>query len=222
MMKVNYNQFKKWILHPIMMGLLAVGTIVYKTETSFSLTNPAIAAEVVSLEKSTPKPARKEQAIYRSDRFHFQFSYSLPDFVVDNNITTPNNNVNSPLTAVDIWTHKHAEKIRAGEYAGGTEYPANVRIAVYTNRGKLPLQKWVKQNNDFYAPREFKTAKIAAQTGFKFKSSGLYENEHVTFISPKDSRIIVITISKTGYGNNDAIYQRAYQQVVNSFTFLNR
>ncbi|WP_414571669.1 hypothetical protein [Nostoc sp. CCY 9925] len=220
MMKVNYNQFKKWILHPMIMGLLAVGTIVYKTETSFSLTNPAIAAEVVSLEKSTPKPARKEQAIYRSDRFGFQFSYSLRDFAINNKIASPYNNPNSRLAAIDIWTHKHAQKIRAGEYAGGTEYPANVRVSVYRNYSKLPLQKWVQQDNDFSATREFKTAKIAGQRGLKFKSSGLYENEHLAFISPKGPRIIVITISKTGYGNNDAIYERAYQQVVNSFTFF--
>lgn len=219
-MVINYN-VKKWILHPMMMGLLAVVTIACKTEMNFSLTNPAT-AEVVSLEKSTPKPARKEHGIYKSDRFRFQFSYSLRDFVIDNKITTPNNNVNSPLAAIDIWTRKHAEKIRAGEYEGGTEYPANVRISVYNNRSKLPLQKWIQKNNEFSATREFKTAKIAGQTGLKFKSSGLYENEHVAFINPKDSRIIAITISKTGYGNNDAIYERAYQQVVNSFTLLNR
>lgn len=219
-MVIKYN-VKKWILHPIMMGLLAVVTIACKTEMNFSLTNPAT-AEVVSLEKSTPKPARKEHSIYKSDRFGFQFSYSLRDFVIDNKITTPNNNVNSPLTAIDIWTRKHAEKIRAGEYEGGTEYPANVRVSVYNNRSKLPLQKWIQKNNEFSATREFKTAKIAGQTGLKFKSSGLYENEHIAFINPKDSRIIAITISKTGYGNNDAIYERAYQQVVNSFTLLNR
>ncbi|BAY77006.1 hypothetical protein NIES25_34640 [Nostoc linckia NIES-25] len=220
-MEVKYNELKKWILHPMMMGLLAVITIACKTEMNFSLINSAT-AEVVSLEKSTPKPARKEHGIYRSDRFRFEFSYSQRDFAIDNKITTPNNNVNSPLAAVDIWTRKHAEKIRAGEYEGGTEYPANVRVSVYNNRSKLPLQKWIKQNNEFSAPREFKTAKIASQSGFKFKSSGLYENEHIAFINPKDSRIIVITISKTGYGNNDAIYERAYQQVVNSFTLLNR
>jgi len=220
-MEVKYNELKKWILHPMMMGLLAVVTIACKTEMNFSLTNQAT-AEVVSLEKSTPKPARKEHGIYKSDRFGFEFSYSLQDFVIDNKITTPNNNVNSPLTAIDIWTRKHAEKIRAGEYEGGTEYPANVRISVYNNRSKLPLQKWIQKNNEFSATREFKTAKIAGQTGLKFKSSGLYENEHIAFINPKDSRIIAITISKTGYGNNDAIYERAYQQVINSFTLLNR
>ncbi|MDZ8185411.1 MAG: hypothetical protein RMX96_11225 [Nostoc sp. ChiSLP02] len=221
-MEVKYNELKKWILRPMMMGLLVAGTIASKAEINFSLANPAMAAQVVSLEKSTPQPARKEHGIYQSDRFRFQFSYSLQDFVIDNKITTPNNNVNSPLATVDIWTHKHAQKIRAGEYEGGTEYPANVRVSVYKNPARLNLQKWVKQSNDFSLPREFKTAKIAGQSGFKFKSSGLYENEHVAFISPKDSRIIVVTISKTGYGNNDAIYERAYQQVVNSFTFLNR
>jgi hypothetical protein len=80
----------------------------------------------------------------------------------------------------------------------------------------------VKQSNQFTGSRDFKPAKIAGQTGIKFQSSGLYEHENVVFISPKDSRIIVVSLSKTGYGNNDAIYRRAYQQVVNSFIFFNR
>ncbi len=218
---INDKQFQKWILHPVLMGLVAAGAIAYNFEANSALTNQASAKEVVSLKKSTPKPVSQDQAIYRSDRFRFQFGYSLKDFVVDNKISTPSNNVDTPLIAVDIWTHKHAQRIRSGGYEGGTEYPANVRVSVYSNSRKLPLQKWVKQSNQFVATREFKTAKIAGQSGVKFKSSGLYENEHVIFISPKDSRIIVVSISKTGYGNDDAIYQRAYQQIVNSFRFIN-
>ncbi|WP_235526417.1 hypothetical protein [Nostoc piscinale] len=112
------------------------------------------------------------------------------------------------------------KKIRAGAYEGGTEYPANVQVTVYNNPRKFSLQQWVKQSNQFSVTRDFKSAKIAGQTGVKFQSSGLYENENVAFISPKDSRIIVVSLSKTGNSNNDALYRQAYQQLVNSFMFL--
>ncbi|BBD59047.1 hypothetical protein NIES2109_18260 [Nostoc sp. HK-01] len=219
-MQVDYKQIQQLILPPILMSLIAVGTLACQSKISSSPSSQTIATSVVSLEKSTPKAVAQVPGIYRSDRFRFRFSYSTKDFVIDNKISTPRNNVASPLASVDIWTKQHAQKIRAGAYNGGTEYPANVQVAVYNNPRKFSLQQWVKQSNEFTGSRDFKSAKIAGQTGVKFQSSGLYENENVAFISPKDSRIIVVSLSKTGYGNNDAIYRQAYQQVVNSFTFL--
>jgi hypothetical protein len=213
-MQVESKQLKKWILHPVLISLAAVGIACQSTISSPPISQ-AIAKEIV-VEKSTAKPGT-----YRSDRFHFRFSYDPKEFVIDNKISTPTNNVDSPLVAVDIWTKQHAQKIRAGAYEGGTEYPANVQVAVYDNPRKLPLQKWVQQSNQFTGSQNFKPAKIAGQTGIKFQSSGLYEHENVVFISLKDSRIIVVSLSKNG-GNNDAIYRRAYQQVVNSFAFVNK
>ncbi|OUL34810.1 hypothetical protein BV372_13255 [Nostoc sp. T09] len=218
-MKVNYKQLQKRILHSLLMSLVAAGAIACISEVNSTLTKSAIAKEVVSLD--VPKPVPPDQVGYRS-RLGFGFGYSLNSFVVEEKIVSRTNNVNSPLGTVDIWTKKHAQKIRAGEYAGGTEYPANVRVSVYRNSRKLPLQKWVKQSNQFVATSEFKTAKIAGQTGIKFKSSGLYENENIVFARPKDLRIIVVTLSKTGSGNDDANYQRAYQQLVESFRFINK
>ncbi|AFY48243.1 hypothetical protein Nos7524_2401 [Nostoc sp. PCC 7524] len=215
-MKVDYKQIQKWIVQPVLIGVVTVGAIAYQAEVSFA-SHGAIAAS-----KSTPKPVSQNQAIYRSDRFRFQFSYSVQDFAIDNQLSTPRNNVNSPLATIDIWTKNHAQKIRAGEYEGGTEYPANVHITINNNPRKLSLQNWVKQSNQFSATRNFQSARMAGQRGIKFQSSGLYENEHVAFVSPRDSRIIVLTLSKTGYGNNDAIYRQAYQQVINSFAFFNR
>jgi hypothetical protein len=219
-MKVNYQQLQKWILHPVLIGLVAVGAIACKSEVNSSLTKSAIAKEVASLEKSAPKPVPPDQTGYRS-RLGFSFGYSLNSFAIEEKISNSKNNINFPLGTIDIWTKKHAQQIRAGEYAGGTEYPANVRISVYNNRRKLPLQKWVQQSNQFVATREFKTAKIAGRNGIKFKSSGLYENEHVVFAHPKNSRIIVVTLSQTGSGDDDALYQTAYKQIVNSFSLIN-
>jgi hypothetical protein len=220
-MQVKSKQLKKWLLHPVLISLVAVGAIACQSKVSSSPNNQAIAREVISLKKSTPKPVAQNQGTYRSDRYHFRFSYSGKDFVIDNKISTPRNNVDAPLAAIDIWTKQQAQKIRAGAYEGGTEYPANVQVNVYNNPRKLSLQKWVQQSNQFTGSRDFKPAKIAGQPGIKFQSSGLYEHENVVFVSPKDARIIVISLSKNG-GNNDAIYRRAYQQVINSFAFFNK
>ncbi|MBD2342581.1 hypothetical protein [Anabaena subtropica] len=207
----------KPVLNSILMGLVIVGAMSYKPGIASSVTPE----EAARLEASTATIASQSQGVYRSDRFLFRFTYSSKDFVIDNNISTPSNGIDAPLAALDIWTKQHAQKIRAGAYEGGTEYPANVSIRVYNNPKKLALQQWVKQSNQFTMSRDFKIARIAGKTGIKFQSSGLYENESVVFINPKDSRIIVVSLSKNGT-NNDAIYRRAYQQIANSFTFVNR
>ncbi|WP_192881583.1 hypothetical protein [Nostoc sp. CENA543] len=210
-MQAHNKQLHKLIVYPLLIALVTVGAIA----------SASTANTVAPNSTTTPKQSVKNQGIYRSDRFKFQFSYSTKDFVIDNKISTPRNPTDSPLASIDIWTKNHAQKLRNGEYAGGTEYPANVSITINNNPKKLPLQRWVQQSNQFSATRDFKAARIAGQTGIKFQSSGLYEDENVAFVNPRDGRIIVIKLSKTNYGNNDAIYRQAYQQVINSFTLLN-
>ena len=61
---------------------------------------------------------------------------------------------------------------------------------------------------------------VAGQRAIAFQSSGLYENEHVVFASPDGSQIVTVTFSKINYGDRDAIYQKAFEQVRNSFTFV--
>ncbi|BAT54758.1 unknown protein [Nostoc sp. NIES-3756] len=212
-MQVDYKR----IVNPILMGLIVIGAMSYKPVIASS----SITKEDVRLEKSTPKTVAQNQGVYRSDRYKFRFTYPSRDFVIDRNISTPSNTVGSALATIDIWTKQQAQKIRAGAYEGGTEYPPNVNVRVYNNPKKLPLQNWVKQSNQFSQTRDFRTARIAGQTGIKFNSDGLYASENVVFVNPRDSRIIVIAFSKIG-GNNDVIYRRAYQQVVNSFAFVNR
>lgn len=206
----------KRIVNPILMGLVVVGAMSHKPVVASSLT----AREAVRLEKSTPKTVAQNQGVYRSDRFRFRFTYPQ-DFVIDRNISTPSNGVGAPLAAIDIWTKQHAQKIRTGAYEGGTEYPANVSVRVFNNPQKLALQKWVQQSNQFSQTRDFRTARIAGKTGIKFQSDGLYASENVIFVNPRDSRLIVISLFKIGT-NNDAVYRRAYQQVINSFAFVNR
>jgi len=199
------------------MGLVIVGATSDKPGLASSVT----LEEGAKLEIPTPTIVSQSQGVYRSDRFLFRFTYSSKDFVIDNDISTPSNGIDAPVEALDIWTKQHAQEIRAGAYEGGTEYPANVSIRVYNNTKKLSLQQWVKQSNQFTMSRDFKIARIAGKTGIKFQSSGLYESESVVFMNPKDTQIIVVSLSKNST-NDDAVYRRAYQQIVNSFIFVNR
>ncbi|PMB18539.1 hypothetical protein CEN40_14730 [Fischerella thermalis CCMEE 5205] len=208
------QRLKKWVLNPAALGLIVTTTIACQPQSLPKVTsseNPIPAANLVS----------QKQAIYRSDRYGFQFSYSPKDFVVDEKTNKPSSKDNL-LTTIDIWTQQHAKKIRSGAYAGGTEYPANVSVRVYKNPQNLPLQKWVQQSNQFGITRDFKNTKIAGKNAIAFQSSGLYENENIIFSIPRSSHMIVITFAKTNYGNNDAIYKKAFDQVVNTFTFVGK
>ncbi|WP_315790270.1 hypothetical protein [Fischerella sp. JS2] len=212
-MIAHYQRLKKWVLHPVVLGLIITTTIACQSQSLPKVTS-----------SETPLPATKivsQQAIYQSDRYGFQFSYSPKDFVVDEKTNKPSSKDNL-LTTIDIWTQQHAKKIRSGAYEGGTEYPTNVSVRVYRNPQKLPLHKWVQQSNQFGITRDFKNTKIAGKNAIAFQSSGLYENENIVFPSPRSTDIIVIQFAKINYGNNDAIYKKVFEQVVNTFTFVGK
>lgn len=212
----HYKPLPKWILHAVLLSSVTVVAIGCQPQSPIVNSSPTNSVEV-----STPKPVSQSQAIYRSDRFNFQFSYSAKDFVVDTP-SIPANEQNSTLANIEIWTQEDGQAIRSGKYEGGTEYPPNVRVTVFGNPQNLPLGKWVQQKNNFAAPGEFKNATIAGQNAIAFQSEGLYANKHIAFNSPDDSQIIVVTFSDVNNVGNDSIYQRAFQDVVNSFTFVNK
>ncbi|MDL5056234.1 hypothetical protein [Geitlerinema calcuttense] len=160
------------------------------------------------------------RGIYQSDRFDFQFSYPSDEFTIDETLTAPNNGAASSLATVDIWTKEHAQKIKSGAYEGGAEYPANVSITVSENPQNLSLRAWVEQSNQFSITRDFQDTTVAGQSAIAFQSSGLYENDHLVFANPDRSEIVTVTFSKIDYGNHDATYQKAFEQVKRSFTFV--
>lgn len=162
----------------------------------------------------TPAPVSSAQNVYRNDLLGFEFRYPEKDFVVDPLTKVPPSEAGQ-IATIEIWTKEHYQKLKAGAYKGGTEYPANVQVAVYQNPKKLDLQNWVQQNNRFAAPQQFKMTPISGQTGITFQSSGLYEHEHLAFRS--NDAITLITLSKTGYGNNDATYRAAFDQIIRTF-----
>lgn len=221
---VTYNKsLKKWVLQPVLLSLVALSAIACQQNSPQPLPSESPASDssnVITPPAKSPQPTSSNKGIYRSDRFDFQFSYASDEFVIDEALATPANNVDSPLETIDIWTENHAQKIRAGEYEGGTEYPANVSVTVSENLQNLSLREWVEQSNQFAIPSEFQNTTVAGQSAIAFQSSGLYENENVVFTSPDKSQIITVTFSKINYGDHDAIYQKAFEQVKGSFAFV--
>ncbi|WP_016953491.1 hypothetical protein [Anabaena sp. PCC 7108] len=211
-MKVNIQNIYKWFFSPVSVGVLTVITIASSPSLSFGAATTNISSPTTSR-----KLVAQNEGNYRNNTFKLRFNYSTKDFVLDHKTTRPSSNLN--LLVIDLWNKKHAQKIKAGAYEGGAEYPANAQVRVYYNPRRLSLQNWVKQSQDFAAPKKFSNVKIAGQNALQFESSGLYENKHTVLINPKNSNIIVISLSQIGSGNDDAIYRKGYQQVLQSLRF---
>jgi hypothetical protein len=210
----NSQLIQKRLRQFFALSLIAGSTIACQAPSS-------IVAAPIPIQSSTT------QGTYRNPQLGFEFSYPKQNFVVDSKTQVPPNDpalsqaVSAELrfALIEIWTNQHYQKIKAGAYEGGTEYPANVQVAVYQNPKKLELQNWVKQSDRFSVATQFKSVTVAKRPGIAFRSSGLYEHEHFAFKSDK-ARIVLITLSKTGYGSNDAIYRTAFDQIVRSFRLL--
>lgn len=206
-----YQVPQKGILFFIALGVMA-GTTIACQPQSLTNQNEAASSPTVSVQPS-PK-----QGIYRNDRLGFQFRYPQKNFVIDASTKVPPIEP-SLIAAIEVWTQQHYDKIKSGAYEGGTEYPANVQIAVYQNPQKLQLQQWIQQSNRFASPKDFTETTVAGRSGVAFQSTGLYEHEHVA-IQADQAQIILITLSKIGYGNQDATYRTAFDQIVRSFQLL--
>ncbi|MBK1987724.1 hypothetical protein A0J48_009275 [Sphaerospermopsis aphanizomenoides BCCUSP55] len=211
-MKISYNRN----IHKLLFSSASIVAVTAIAITSSSSPSFSYASTNVAPKTSTEKLVAYNLSVYRSN-FGFKFNYSSKDFVVSQK--TNRGGSNSSLAIVNIWTKEHNRKIQAGAYEGGTEYPANVQVTVSKNPQRLPLLTWIQQNQNFAATRNFKTAKIANKNAIQFESSGLYEHKHIAVVNPKNSQIIVVTLAQVGSGNNDAVYRRAYEQVIQSLSF---
>ncbi|BAS56934.1 MULTISPECIES: hypothetical protein [Leptolyngbya] len=199
--------FQKWILSSVVLSLIAGTTIACETKSPTIENSP----------ENSPTPAAQvaSAGVYRNDRLGFEFRYPEKNFVVDPQTKVPPTE-ELTIATIEIWTQQQYQKLKAGAYEGGTEYPANVQVAVYQNPKQLDLQNWVAQNNRFSAPKQFKPTTIAGRSGIAFQSSGLYEHEHIAFRSA-DREITLITLAKIGDSNNDSAYQTAFDQIIRSF-----
>jgi hypothetical protein len=203
----------KFLVSPVSVVLLATVAVSATSVPSFGATNTNIEAQT----NSKINLIAQNQGSYRNSTFRLKFNYPRQEFVLDPLTTKPSSNLN--LLVLDFWKKKHAQKIKSGAYQGGAEYPANVQVKIYYNPRKLSLQNWVKQSQDFAAPKKFSNVKIAGQNALQFESSGLYEHKNVALVNPKNSHIIVVSLAQVGSGYDDPAYRRVYQQVINSLGF---
>ncbi|HYW17799.1 MAG TPA: hypothetical protein VE956_00555 [Nodularia sp. (in: cyanobacteria)] len=219
-MAVHPKQIQKLIVKSVPIIVVAAIAIIGQSSSLVidSSTKATSIHEVAASPRPTPTSPARNQTRYRSQRLGFEFQYSGKDFVVNDAVSLKNSS-NSILAIIDIWTQEHAQKIRAGAYEGGTEYPANVNITIYKNPKRLPLQRWLQQSQEFVAASKLKNTKVAGQNAVQFESTGLYEHKKVAFLHPKNANVIVFNLAQDGNKKNEAKYQALYKQMISSFTF---
>ncbi len=164
---------------------------------------------------STPSPPRTTRTtvdhygIIWQSPLGFQFTYPM-GFVVQAE-EWPDTGATGVKRMV-IWTQKDFETLpsRLGQ---GTEYPPNVEIRVYRRSTGEDLQRWISNHQDFLQPQDFQQANVAGRAAIAFKSTGLYEFEHIAVVNPAGDRIIVISWAK------EADYEPAFRQIVSTLQF---
>lgn len=222
-MKTGFERMNRWVLYVLVFAGIVPGIIACQAEslTANSTEIDPVSTDTVSTSASpTPEPVLQSLAIYQNLNFGFQFNYSLDEFVVNESKINWGTEEDKNRTVINIWTQKHAQAIQSGFYEQGTEYPANVQITVESAPQKS-LQEWIKQSDRFVMSEELKNTTIAEQTAIAFQSTGLYENQNIAFTSPDGSLVFVITLSQINSGDEDTLYKQVFEQVKNSFTFLN-
>lgn len=205
------NESMRLMLHRLAVGVAATVAIACQAEPK---PLPTVAISPIPV-VGTATLATGE-AIYHNARFGFHFTYPADRFVAIEATDYPPDV--EAVGAIQIWTTQHDRAIKAGEYEGGTEYPANVSVTVQPNPNRLPLKDWVQQTDWLTGTRDITETTVAGQSAIAFQSSGLYEQENVALVSPDAAAIILITLNKTN-NNNDVPYQAVYQQIVASLAF---
>jgi predicted lactoylglutathione lyase len=159
------------------------------------------------------------QKYYQSEN-RFRFFYPS-DFIVDdiqkNLAALP---AHTPEVVIELWQQQKYEAIKNGAYADGTELPPNVQITVYRNLERLSLQGWIEQSERFVQASEVQRQTIAGQEALAFSSSGLYEHKNIIFSGLDGTEIIVISLAKLSLSEIDAPNERAFEQILSTFTLL--
>ncbi len=206
------SESTRLMLHRLAVGIVATVAIACQAESPTAL--PTVAVSSAPIVETATIPSGN--ATYQSDRFGFHFTYADDQFVAKAETDLGPDVV--ALEAIQIWTTEHDQEINAGDYEGGTEYPANVSITVQPAPNGLTLQDCVQQSDWFSESRNIKETTVAGQAAIAFQSSGLYEADHVALATPDGAAIVLVTLNKI---NDDAgnPYQTLFEQIVSSLTF---
>lgn len=208
------NSPTRLALHRLCLGLLITAAVSCQVQSP--LVSPPAEPETPT-EQSSPVAAAPDSGLYRSDRFGFQFAYPADQFVAKGETEFPPEVV--AREAVQIWTIEHDRAIQAGEYDGGTEYPANVSVTVQPNPDKLSATDWIAQSDWFTDVRDIQEQTVAGQRAIAFRSSGLYDMEQVLVPTPDGKHWVLITLNQVDGGESDALYRQAYDRAIASLTF---
>ncbi|GAB4477327.1 MAG: hypothetical protein OHK0037_39250 [Elainellaceae cyanobacterium] len=214
-MNPNADSPTRLALHRLSLGLLITAAVSCQVQSP--LVSPPAEPETPT-EQSSPVVAAPDSGVYRSDRFGFQFAYPADQFVAHGETKFPPEVV--AREAVQIWTLEHDRAIQAGEYEGGTEYPANVSVTVQPNPDGLSATDWIAQSDWFTGVRDIQDATVAGQQAIAFRSSGLYDMEQVLVPTPDGKNWVLITLNQVGTGESDAQYRQAYELAIATLTFL--
>ncbi|GAB4437189.1 MAG: hypothetical protein OHK0035_25030 [Cyanobacteria bacterium J069] len=196
------------------LGLLIVAAV------SCQVQSPLVAPPddpSVSPTQPAPIAVSPDSGLYRSDRFGFQFAYPADQFVAKGETDFPPEV--AAREAVQIWTLEHDRAIQAGEYEGGTEYPANVSVTVQPNPDGLAAADWIAQSDWFPEARNFQEKTVAGQPAIAFQSGGLYDMEQVLVPTPDGRHWVLISLGQVGT-ESDESYRQAYELAIATLTFL--
>ncbi|QKD81129.1 hypothetical protein HPC62_02115 [Thermoleptolyngbya sichuanensis A183] len=215
MMNPNPQSSARLALHRFSLGLLVVAAVSCQVQ---SPPVPPPGGTGTPTGQPSPISAAPESGLYRSDRFGFQFAYPADQFVAHGETEFPPEVV--AREAVQIWTIDHDRAIQAGEYEGGTEYPANVSVTVQPNPEGLSATDWIAQSDWFTDVREVQEVTVAGQQAIAFRSSGLYDMEQVLVPTPDGKNWVLITLNQVGTGESDAQYRQAYDRAIATLRFM--
>jgi hypothetical protein len=214
-MNPNADSPTRLALHRLSLGLLITAAVSCQVQSP--LVSPPAEPEPPT-EQSSPVAAAPDSGVYRSDRFGFQFAYSADQFVAKGETQFPPEV--SAREAVQIWTIEHDRAIQAGEYDGGTEYPANVSVTVQPNPDQFSATDWIAQSDWLTDVQDIQEVTVAGQQAVAFRSSGLYDMAQVLVPTPDRTHWVLITLNQIGDGDSDALYRQAYDEAIATLTFL--
>lgn len=169
--------------------------------------------DVVFLGQS--KTATQTQATYMNERFNFRFRYPS-DLALDTSreVVRPQRG-DTLRSQLSLWPQAVYDKIQAGDYEGGAEYPPDLSISVHRTPRNQSLAEWAEG----YQPgiQNVQPIEVAGQPGISYQADGLYPSDNVAFYSPDRQ---LIHLSASYLDPNDSPLRDAFPEVVSSFEFV--
>ncbi len=140
--------------------------------------------------KPSPKASRKavtqkSSNLYQNQQMGVKFEYP-EGYTVD---------ASKEQQTINVWLDKDYQAVKSGKYQN-TQPPSHLNISVEANPQKLSAEEWVKGNESFLDPEQFSNKAIAGKQGLAFRSSGLFEFEHLVIPADDGNKMIVISIAE--------------------------